>query len=602
VVLTANPPGQYEWYVNQTIIGIADSLVVETPGIYSCEVLLDCDLPSNWVEINAYTFPPEMVNTPNDLCLTGMVEMCVNAYDDAVFEWQSPLTGDERCIPIDEPGNYAVIVTGCDTTITVFSSVIDTDIEPEVTASSEVFCRGDSVTLSGPPGFSVYSWGQGLDSLQNLIVDEGNTYVLTVTDSNGCQFASAPTLVRELVNDPPSIAGSLKCRGESYYRLVIGDSLTWWTVPDVIGDTVSSNIIDVQNIEESLEVFYYDDNDECRSLPASFEISLYPSSNVQIIQSDTAFCAGGSYQLNATCGNNAGIQFLWSLPDGTNRNTAVLSWPNSNSAPSGWYVVQTSDANCDNGLDSVLLTIEYPHSTWIFEDDSAGVCIGSDILLLPDSLLSNASWQTPQGPNTEESILLEDADFDVAGDYILVAQGGICATISDTIRLRVVEYPVAELNDSTVYCTSGYLMAHLDPGYDYYTWSNGDNDESAIVPFEGYLSVVVTNWPGCSVTDDYEAISVLCIDEFPNVFSPNGDGLNDYLDFGLLRFPMEKVSIFNRWGVLVKELNTRSTLLWNGSNETNEPVSDGVYYWVITPAIPLSMETKLQGYTHVLHN
>jgi gliding motility-associated-like protein len=603
VVLTVQTPGQYSWYFNDTPLGIvSDSLVVTTPGFYSCvQGLGACQYESNPVEISNYT-TPYMVNTPNDLCLTGEVEMCVSTYDDAIFSWQSPLAGDDRCIMVSDTGTFSVSVTACDITTDVYGTVMLTEIVPEVTPSPEVLCTGYSVTLSGPPGFTGYAWTSGLDSLQHVLVDSGGTYVLTVTDSNGCHFASAPFFVEEITNLAPDIPGNQICRGEEFLRIVNGDPLTWWTMPDVIGDTVYSNTIDIPGIEESLVVYFYDVDEICRSPLDSVEVLLYPSSNVQIIQNDTAFCAGGSYQLTATCGSNAGIQFQWLLPDGTNGNTPTLSWLNSNSAPSGWYVIQTSDEYCDNGLDSILVTIEYPHSTWIFEQDSAGVCIGSDILLMPDSLLSDAIWQTPQGVSTEESIFLENADFDVAGNYIITAPGSLCTTITDTIPLEVVEYPIVLLNDSTVYCTSGYLMAHLTPGYDFYTWSNGDTDENAIVPFNGYLSVVVTNWPGCSDAADYQAVSVPCIDEFPNVFSPNGDGLNEYLDFGLLRIPIEMVSIFNRWGALVKELNPNSSLRWNGNNESNEPVSSGVYYWIISPTAPLQTNTKMEGYIHVFRN
>jgi gliding motility-associated-like protein len=597
---TDDSTGICTWYHDGVPLPlIGSSIEVSIAGLYWCEQGLgSCQFESNPVEITNYA-TPYMVNTPNDLCLTGEVELCVSTYDQAEFTWQTPLSGDDRCITVVSPGIYSALVVACGISTTVTGTVFDTEYTPEITASPEVLCTGSDITLFGPPDMLAYDWMPGDDSLQNLTVYEGGLYVLTVTDSNGCAFASEPFTVQEITNDAPIIIDRMRCRGEEFITVIDSDPLSWWTVPDIVGDTVESNVISFNSVDLPLSIYYYDVNGICRSPIESFQIGLWPSSTVDILQGDTAFCAGGSYALSATCGNNAGIQFQWNLPNGSTQSGPSLSWIDSNAAPSGLYTVQTSDLNCDNGLDSVLVNIEYPHSTWILEDDSAGVCIGSDIVIATDSMLTNAVWTTPQGSSFESELFLENADFSMEGDYVIIAPGAICSFITDTLPLQVVEYPIVELNDSTVYCTSGYLIAHVAPGYDYYDWSNGDDDENAVVPLDGFLSVIVTNWPGCSDSDAFETTTVACLDEFPNIFSPNGDGLNDDIDFGLLRLPVEQVLIYNRWGDIVKKL-TGSRLLWNGRNENNEEVSDGVYYWILALTGPNLTQAKLEGYVHVM--
>lgn len=67
----------------------------------------------------------------------------------------------------------------------------------------------------------------------------------------------------------------------------------------------------------------------------------------------------------------------------------------------------------------------------------------------------------------------------------------------------------------------------------------------------------------------------------PNVFTPDGDGSNDYF----VPFPydfVEKIDlkIFNRWGKLVFS-TTDPRVLWDGKNmSSGEPCADGVYYYV----------------------
>lgn len=83
-------------------------------------------------------------------------------------------------------------------------------------------------------------------------------------------------------------------------------------------------------------------------------------------------------------------------------------------------------------------------------------------------------------------------------------------------------------------------------------------------------------------------IQVLCIDidscslySLPNVFTPNGDGYNDFF----IPFPYKFVDkidlqIFNRWGNIVFETNDPD-INWDGkSKQTNIESSSGVYFYV----------------------
>jgi len=73
--------------------------------------------------------------------------------------------------------------------------------------------------------------------------------------------------------------------------------------------------------------------------------------------------------------------------------------------------------------------------------------------------------------------------------------------------------------------------------------------------------------------------------EIPNVFTPNGDGINDEFKiiwhFPPLDFGIFTIRIFNRWGNLVFESNDPH-FEWDGINQaTGQPAPDGTYFWVI---------------------
>ncbi|MFZ1657292.1 MAG: gliding motility-associated C-terminal domain-containing protein [Flavobacteriales bacterium] len=90
----------------------------------------------------------------------------------------------------------------------------------------------------------------------------------------------------------------------------------------------------------------------------------------------------------------------------------------------------------------------------------------------------------------------------------------------------------------------------------------------------------------------------------PNVFSPNGDRVNDHF----IPFPYRGVKeidlqVFNRWGQVV--FTTKDpAILWDGTlNNGGEPVPDGVYYYVCTvifKRLQGDMPEVLKGYVHIL--
>ncbi|MEZ4891119.1 MAG: gliding motility-associated C-terminal domain-containing protein [Crocinitomicaceae bacterium] len=63
----------------------------------------------------------------------------------------------------------------------------------------------------------------------------------------------------------------------------------------------------------------------------------------------------------------------------------------------------------------------------------------------------------------------------------------------------------------------------------------------------------------------------------PNVFTPNGDGVNDLwtTDGNVI-----KISILNRWGnVVFSSENGFSG--WNGNNQNGNPCSEGNYFYIL---------------------
>lgn len=66
--------------------------------------------------------------------------------------------------------------------------------------------------------------------------------------------------------------------------------------------------------------------------------------------------------------------------------------------------------------------------------------------------------------------------------------------------------------------------------------------------------------------------------QIPNIFTPNGDGIND---IWTVDGSVTKVKIFNRWGNVIYTAGSNFSG-WNGNTESGQPCSAGVYYYVLT--------------------
>jgi gliding motility-associated-like protein len=76
-------------------------------------------------------------------------------------------------------------------------------------------------------------------------------------------------------------------------------------------------------------------------------------------------------------------------------------------------------------------------------------------------------------------------------------------------------------------------------------------------------------------------IEVQGIDYTTNVFSPNGDGINDEFIFDKNGIKAVSVEIYNRWGSLVMNW-TDLDKGWDGTGSDGQDLPDAVYFYVLT--------------------
>ncbi|NJL14837.1 MAG: T9SS type B sorting domain-containing protein [Microscillaceae bacterium] len=99
---------------------------------------------------------------------------------------------------------------------------------------------------------------------------------------------------------------------------------------------------------------------------------------------------------------------------------------------------------------------------------------------------------------------------------------------------------------------------------------------------EGTYAVLVRDGSSCPVYYNTFFVTLSCAPQFqvPEAFSPNGDGLNDKLQFFGKDLARLRFQVFNRWGELVFE-SRRAQDWWDGNYRGNAAPA-GVYFWQVS--------------------
>ncbi|HSH65601.1 MAG TPA: gliding motility-associated C-terminal domain-containing protein, partial [Bacteroidia bacterium] len=191
---------------------------------------------------------------------------------------------------------------------------------------------------------------------------------------------------------------------------------------------------------------------------------------------------------------------------------------------------------------------------------------------------------------------------------------GACASTSRTPVTVTVLVVKAEFTANPL---SGEAPLFVDftnksSGANSYHWELGDQSESTSVntshtynvTSEGTASYEITliskNAFGCADTSKL-TITVFPFSELivPNVFTPNGDGINDLFNFESSGLNIVNASLFDRWGLKLYEWSSLRGG-WDGRSESGLEAPEGTYYYLIIAKGYSGKEYKLTGHFTLL--
>lgn len=432
------------------------------------------------------------------------------------------------------------------------------------------YCAGDSVaSLTAPEGFDQYKWRDGggsvVDTTQILTLSnppEGAAYSCDMTSETGCTVTLNSKIERYVLNiDFGSYmidCKSNKVQFTNQSSTTHGYLSYIWHFDDGKTSTEKEPLYTFATSglhQVSLEVM--NPPSSCGdSLVKTIESFSPPLVGVT---GDSTYCPGHTTTLKAY----GAFDYTWS--NGSKAESLEIG------APGGTvWLLGRSSTGCVS--DTIFRPVtEEPDWKFANEGDSV-LCQGRNAVLTASDAV-HYLWNTG---DTTKAILVE-----APGTYSVTGTNRRGCDKTAVINLQEYPPPVAgfSLSVQTLDRRHNQLTgnAELQPAW-VYSWEMGDGSvetgarvtHTYQIPDTVYdyrIRLTVTNEYGCT---DTLSGSVEVTPFIPNVFSPNGDGVNDIFVPGL------EAEVFDRHGLVFYRGNEG----WDG-NYKGRPADPDTYFYVV---------------------
>lgn len=548
------------------------------------------------------TAPPAIVpnqfitNTDCGICAGSIALTPTGGTGPYTYAWapggQTTATISSLCA-----GLYTVTITdatGCTLTQAIPVSNLNSNMTVTSAATNvtcNASCNGSAtLTVVGGNAPYTYNWSNSAtnDTVTGLCA--GN-YIVQVSDALGCISSTGVTITQ-----PTPLAGSYPFVQDELCANACNGLITAIPSGGTLPYTYSWNPSG-QTTQTASNL--------CGGI---YTVTITDANGCTLTQSDTVnspvvLVLAAPAVTDATCNNSPDGAIDITVTGGATPYTYAWTGPAPFTAATedisgvlaGSYTVTITDANGCAVTDTIVINA----LTSVIADagNDTTACVGGT-LTLDGSGSSNAisyQWiQLPSGAVVSSAVTANVIPGAGTTAYVLIASNGVCSS-TDTVLVTSSPGPVADAGpDQSIITgmTTTIGGTPTGPSGSTYAWgpSTGLGDPTMGNPVASpaattSYTVFVTDANGCVGSDTMNLIVVPAID-FPNGFTPNGDGINDVWQIDNIQlFPNCQVQVYNRWGELLFN-SIGYNPPWDGRFEGKD-VPVGTYYYIIKLNDPL---------------
>jgi gliding motility-associated-like protein len=362
--------------------------------------------------------------------------------------------------------------------------------------------------------------------------------------------------------------------------------LTWTDIPGAQANTYTRRSTGTGNYQYRVSIVERANfaSVSCRTASNITYVNVLPAPKGQLIQ--VKGCAGVYQQIIA----DTGYTYQWSGPNGLSSTADRISFAPVKYTDSGLYRLDMQAAGC-SGTDSFYLQV-FPGAIAVV-NSSASICEGTG-LMLNASGGSQYRWFPATGLSDTISAHPLASPVDTTTYKVAVTNMYGC-TDTATTTVNIWKKPKADAgNDQQMFTGESVTLHGTVSGTAIsFTWTPALFIQQANTLTPVVSPVDITTYTltassnlGCGIASDDVTVKVYKKILPPNVFSPNGDGVNDiWVIPGLETYPESKLTVYDRTGSPVFT-TTGGGKKWDGKYQ-GKPVPVATYYYLITLGLGL---------------